>query len=289
MHELGKYVMTLGRGLPLLALVAGLAAPARGATTITRIVMLPLAGRTSVVVELTEPVSHLEHAQPNPTSVLIEGGPVAPGLTSRTLEPAGPSSLVSGISLSSFTRPDGPYFRLQIALTARAVHTLRSSGSRLYVDLSPPEEEPAARSDDVPAQGRDPAPVTVRPAVGARERPTDAATSKPRAAAPRSADSGQAQPQPDASTSSTGASTSPVDPDTAYRDLESATLQRARELAGRPDVKGLLRLKESVQKRDDQLGKLQPDLIRRILDELTRLTDEARALQLARDRWTFKP
>ena len=250
----------------LVATMVATALPAHAANpTVTRVAMLPLVGRTTVVIDLSEPVAHVEHAQAQPNVVVVEGGPVAAGITDRRLEPAGPSPLVSRASLSAFTRHDGAwYFRLRIDLAAQAVHGLRIAGSRLYVDVSPPAE-PATQPDKATAIAPQPPPVGVKPEK-----------------APRTELEATAKPAEAADSEAAGA-----DPEAAYRALESTTLQRGRILAARPDVKGLLRLKEDVQKRDVQLGRRQPDLVSRLLDELTRLTDEARALQLDRDRGVF--
>jgi hypothetical protein len=273
------------------ALVAssGAALLAGADPTISRVLLLPLFGRTTVVIELSGAVPHLEDSQPTPTTVVIEGGPMAPGFASRKLEPSTPSPLVSAVSLSVTKRPDGAtYFRMSIALAAEAQHTVRAAGTRVYVDLAPPGDQPAADAATSPAEVRQAPPSVSRPPVEEKPRPVAAET--PARLAPARADEAESPPRQPAEAASRPAALpkTKADADKAYRDLESETMSRARDLAARPDVKGLLKLKDDAQKRDEQLGKQQPDLINRVMDELSRLTDQARALQLERDRGSFK-
>jgi hypothetical protein len=58
-------------------------------------------------------------------------------------------------------------------------------------------------------------------------------------------------------------------------------------LAARPDVKALLRLRDEVKQRDNELGHRRADLIEALLLEVDRYTDEARARQLELDRRAF--
>jgi hypothetical protein len=71
--------------------------------------------------------------------------------------------------------------------------------------------------------------------------------------------------------------------DAAYRDLESSVLPRARDLALRPDVTGLLRLHDEILSRDDQLGRQRPEVVERLLAEVLKSTNDARTLQLKKD------
>lgn len=59
-------------------------------------------------------------------------------------------------------------------------------------------------------------------------------------------------------------------------------------MAAHPDVKGLLRLRDEVEARDNALGHRQPELISRLVTEILKYTDQARALQLEEDRRTFE-
>jgi hypothetical protein len=282
----GRWVLATGLACGLAA-----AAPAYGAeATVSRVLLVPFFGRTTVVVELSDAVAHLEHAQPDPMSVVVEGGPTPSGQRPRKFEPSGPSALVSGVTVSTFKRRDGAdYFRVQIALTGQASHTVRTAGSRVYVDLSPPSE-PASAEPGRPAEEVRQAAPAIRPSPAADRRievqSVVPPTAKPAQTAP-SAGAGESPRTPEPAARPAASPKTRVDPDTAYRELESDTLARGRQMATRPDVRGLVRLREDVQKRDEQLGKLQPDLVNRVLDELSRLTDQARALQLERDRGSF--
>ena len=76
----------------------------------------------------------------------------------------------------------------------------------------------------------------------------------------------QLAPQPDAArTQATAKPTGPPSAaDTAaYQALDASARRRARELAARPDVKALLRLRDEVKQRDNELGHRRADLIER--------------------------
>ena len=59
--------------------------------------------------------------------------------------------------------------------------------------------------------------------------------------------------------------------------------RRAEELARRPDVRGLLALREELAERAASRGEQAPAETRRQLDDVDRYLNEARALQLQRD------
>ena len=62
-----------------------------------------------------------------------------------------------------------------------------------------------------------------------------------------------------------------------------ASAPEARELARRPDVRGLLSLREGIAQRAAARGEQNQPETRRRLDEIDRYLGEARALQLKRD------
>jgi type IV secretory pathway VirB10-like protein len=191
--------------------------------------------------------------------------------------------MVSGVSVSSFAKSDGAsYFRLRVTLDKPAVHQLRVSGTRLYVDLAPPgtTARPSVSAEAVIRPSDEPQPTPAKPV---QSEPAPAPASSP----PAPAAVGPALPARETSVLSAKPASSYSDPTEAYRDLRASAVQKARELAAQPDVRGLLRLQEEVKKRDVELGKRQPDFMTRLLDELTKYTDEARALQLERDRSSF--
>ena len=68
-----------------------------------------------------------------------------------------------------------------------------------------------------------------------------------------------------------------------YAALEADVLRRAPKLASRPNVKGLIALRAEVMSRDARLGGTQPELVVRLLTEVDKRTEEARALRLKLD------
>jgi hypothetical protein len=68
---------------------------------------------------------------------------------------------------------------------------------------------------------------------------------------------------------------------------DNDVLGRARVLAQKPDVRGLLRLREEVIRQGERSGR-QPDTLKPLLDEVERYTNEARALRLQQDARAFR-
>jgi hypothetical protein len=276
-------------GLPLAALFLMAVRPGDAADIrLTRIAMLPLPERTTIVVELSAPVSRVEEIQTDQTTLVLEAGPISPGVQGRELKPGAPSPLVSAVNIGSTVRADGSsYLRLSITTQIPAVHQRRTAGSRLYVDLlripepsagSPPTEPASRAAAPRPAAPRAAAPpeaalaaASTRAEVGVRaERRPAVPPTQPQAPSP--------EPKSTVPASSV---------DVAYQAFESTTRRRARELAAVPDVKGLLRLREEVEQRGKKLGKQRADLVEQLMVEVVRYTDEARARQLERDRRAF--
>jgi hypothetical protein len=215
----------------LVAMAAGLARPAASAdAALSRVLMLPLVDRTTVVAELTERVPRVREISSSAAMIMIEAGPVDAATKPLDLTPVVRSRYVAHVSVRIATAPDGlSYLRIQITLAAFCTHRLRISGSRVYVDLVPLEE-------------RSPAPLV--PVVSAETASVDA----------------------------------------AYRDLESSVMPRAHDLASKPDVVALLRLHDEILSSDDRLGRQRPEVVERLLAEVLKSTNEARALQLKKDR-----
>lgn len=261
-----------GRALPgVLVAILAHAAGAQGSLDqkspvgpVARVAMLAVAGRTSVVVELTEAPAKVALLEANPTSVVVEAGPFTAPIQAQELTPASGSPLVAGVSVSGSTQPDGTTrLRIRVTLQSEAAHRLRFSGTRVYLDFWPSDTATGrlapetARNVEVPRRG------TAR-----QESPTgDGRGASDEKAAPLQLTDAERE--------------------AAYGALETTTLARARPMAARPDVKGLVRLRNEVTRRDVQLGQGQPDRMTQLMTELQRLTDEARALQLERDKQLF--
>src|SRR5262245_1924612 len=262
-----------------MALLAPVAAQAAAEASVSRVVMLPLPERTTVVVELSGPIANVQEIESDLTTVVFEAGPVAAGVQPLDLRPTAPSSIVAGVSLGGTTRPDGTnYVRIRIITRAAAIRQRRASGNRLYVDITVPE----APVIQVPGIDNHPVPSGPQRATAPSSIPASPAIPAPPARQPA--------PQPD--TPRPQATAKPAGPPSAadaaaYQALDASTRRRGRELAARPDVRALLRLRDEVKQRDNELGHRRPDLIEALLIEVDRLTDEARARQLELDRRAF--
>src|SRR5262245_19152010 len=117
----------------LLTILAGQAGAAEA--TVTRVVMLPLPERTSIVVELSGPIGGVQEIQSDLTTVVFEAGPVAAGVQSLDLKPTTASSFVTGVTLGGAVHPDGTNFvRVRITTRSSAIRQRRTLGNRLYVD-----------------------------------------------------------------------------------------------------------------------------------------------------------
>src|SRR4029453_6180147 len=91
----------------LMVVLASLTVRAAAEATVTRVVMLPLPERTTVVVELSGPIAHVQEIQSDLTTVVFEAGPVAAGVQALDLKPTAPSSIVAGVTLRGTARPCG--------------------------------------------------------------------------------------------------------------------------------------------------------------------------------------
>jgi hypothetical protein len=254
-------------------------AQAAAGATVTRVVMLPLPERTTVVVELNGPIAQVQEIQSDLTTVVFEAGPVAAGVEALDLKPTAASSIVAGVTVAASARADGTnYLRVRITTRAAAIRQRRAAGNRLYVDITVPET-PLVQ---VPGADNPPAPSGARRATAPSSIPVSPAIPAPPARQP--------SPPPDAPRPQ--ATAKPAGPPSAadvaaYQALDASARRRARELAARPDVKALLRLRDEVKQRDNELGHRRADLIEALLLEVDKHTDEARARQLELDRRAF--
>jgi hypothetical protein len=73
--------------------------------------------------------------------------------------------------------------------------------------------------------------------------------------------------------------------DRAYQDLAATALREAGRRAARSDVRGLLRVRARVAKRDRELGAKRPDQVQALIAAIDERLDAARRLRLAEDQW----
>src|SRR6185436_11548058 len=134
---LDRRIHTRAARLPSLLLVAVACATVtlRADDVVTRVVMLPMSDRTTIVVELKNAVDRVEEVPADSSSVIVEAGPVSAAIQPQDLTPARSSSHVSGVTLASVTRSDGTtYLRVRLGTRGAVDHHLRSQGSRIYMD-----------------------------------------------------------------------------------------------------------------------------------------------------------
>jgi hypothetical protein len=269
----------------LVLLTAGMAPAQAAGGPVKRIALLPLVDRATVAIELSAPVAEVRQIQGDPTAVVVEVGPLTAPVEGEELTSAAPS-IVQTVRTRAATRSDGPYLRVEVALRSGSAYRHRVSGTRLYLDFGPPVVTAAARRPDSTPTAQTPAHAAPPPLDPPKAQPPKDSSSKAGDATAVKADDAPAA-KADISKAAAVKAVGSDPGRTTYEALESETLRRARSMAAVPDVKGLLRLRQEVERRDAQLGKKQPQVMDRLIAELTRLTDEARAVQLERDRHEF--
>jgi hypothetical protein len=73
--------------------------------------------------------------------------------------------------------------------------------------------------------------------------------------------------------------------DRRYSELSSTTLQNASAAAGRANVRDVETAQAMAERKDVEMGRRRPDLMRSLLAQVQAQLDAARKLQLARDQW----
>ena len=76
--------------------------------------------------------------------------------------------------------------------------------------------------------------------------------------------------------------------DRSYQTMSSSVLQVADQRARRADVRGLMRLLDTVRLRDRELGGARPETVSSLLGAVEEKLDSARRLRLARDRYELR-
>ena len=215
---------------------------------------LPLADRTSVVIELPDSIARVsQEAGSGSALIVVNAGPLTTPISAQKLLPGPGLPLVAGVSAEPFMHASGEMFaRVRVQLSGPSLHTLRHTGRRIYVDLVPiaPVSRIAKSPSAAPMQPTPATPV-VRPLPS---------------------------PEVHSAGSPQDHTLEPIE--AAYRSLELDTAARSNALANRGDVKGLIALIDSVHRRDEQLGRAQPDRVTRIIEHANRRLEEARVLLL---------
>ena len=122
-------------GMASVLVAAGLASAAE--VRLQRILLLPVADRSSVVLELTAEPQQISTRRISDSVFEVEAGPGIAGAVSQTLKAPPNVRFVDSVTVRVMPTPAGPVVRARIMLTSAAQAMVRSSGRRVYVDISP--------------------------------------------------------------------------------------------------------------------------------------------------------
>jgi hypothetical protein len=145
------------------------------AVRLERVVVLPGADRSSVVLELTGAPSQVSSRRINDSVVEIEAGPGVELAAPQALKAPASVRFVVGVTVREAATPAGPVVRARISLSTAAQAVVRSSGRRVYIDLSAP-------AAPVTPAGMPVAPTSVRAAAAPRPEATQTARPTPESA-----------------------------------------------------------------------------------------------------------
>jgi hypothetical protein len=233
--------------------------PLAAAPALVHVSVLSPPGRASLVLEMSGPVERVFRASGDETTVIIEAGPIERIVSAQDLTSASDAPVIYGVSIRVHEDSNHHAFmRVRIRLSTACRTAVRTNGRRIYVDVVPLEAPRAVPDTTAPLAARDKQEDTLNHRTSAREASDDA-----------SANPGDA-----------------LDP--AYTALEANVLRRASALSRRPDVYALVALSAEVARRDEQLGRQRPSLVKQLLAEVERYTNEARALRLKLDSLEFR-
>lgn len=134
-----------------------------------RVLLLPVADRSSVVFELTAEPQQVSTRRISDSVFEIEAGPGIDSAVQQTLTAPPNVRFVESVIVRVMPTPAGSVVRARITMTSAAQAMVRSAGRRLYVDISPAP----ARSTPVPAASM-PAAAAQAPRPAAAVVPTSA-------------------------------------------------------------------------------------------------------------------
>jgi hypothetical protein len=159
------------RWSPLLIFaVMAVAAPAMAENArLERVLLLPSADRSSIVFELTAEPRHVSTRRISDSVVELEAGPGVESVAPKLLKAPASVRFVDSVTVRVVPTPDGPVVRARIVLSALAHAVVRSSGRRVYVDISGvpgPAPTPAAPSPGASRAASSPRPPSPSPRVG---------------------------------------------------------------------------------------------------------------------------
>jgi len=204
------------------------------------------AGRMSIVVESASAPTHWTLRPGAAHEFVVEIGPVGQQVNARDYVPERMTFLTAPVTVrGSAGSTAAGVARITLRVCADCDASARSVGRRIYVDI--------VRRAPSRARGN--------PSLSAQDRVISSTAST----APDSPAAREVAVAP-------------------YDRLLDGARQRASILSRRPDIAGLIALRAEVVKRADELGRPEPARLAGLLEDLDRSLNEARSLQLARDR-----
>jgi len=159
--------------LGVAALLAGSPAFAANAR-LERVLLLPVADRSSVVLELTAEPRQVSTRRISDSVFEVEAGPGIDGAVPQTLKAPANVRFIDSVIVRVMPTHAGPVVRARIIMTTAARAVVRTAGRRVYVDVSPALPMPATPAA-APAQAARGEMATDKPAAGApKSTPEDA-------------------------------------------------------------------------------------------------------------------
>src|SRR4051812_22755272 len=105
-------------------------------TRLERVLLLPSPDRSSVVLELSAEPRQVSTRRISESIVEVDAGPGVENVAPQLLKAPANVRFVDSVTVRVLTTPEGPVVRARISLTAAAQAVVRSSGRRVYVDIS---------------------------------------------------------------------------------------------------------------------------------------------------------
>ncbi len=134
--------LRVAAGVATLLVTAG---PAFAANPrLERVLLLPVADRSSVVFELTAEPRRISTRRISDSVFEVEAGPGIDGAVAQTLKAPANVRFIDSVTVRVMPTDAGPVVRARILMTAAAQAVVRSAGRRVYVDVSPVPATPAA-------------------------------------------------------------------------------------------------------------------------------------------------
>jgi hypothetical protein len=140
------------------------------APRLERVVLLPTAGRLSIVLEMSEAAGAVRSRRVSADLFEVEAGPARVDRAQAYTAPGAASAIATMIVDGTGGGDAMPMLRARITLRRRCASTVRVEGRRIYIDISVPASNVPVPSPRAPQRARHSAPVAaVSPAASAHD------------------------------------------------------------------------------------------------------------------------